>query len=60
MLAYYHKRQEEMKHLAQNDEDDYTNSAWANSRALKNPFSGVGGGGGVSISGLGGRTGFNH
>mmetsp|Transcript_3179 Transcript_3179/g.8460 ORF Transcript_3179/g.8460 Transcript_3179/m.8460 type:complete len:296 (-) Transcript_3179:40-927(-) len=60
MLAYYHKRQEEMKHLAQNDEDDYTNSAWANSRALKNHFSGVGGGGGVSISGLGGRTGFNH
>ena len=60
MLAYYHKRQEEIKHLAQNDEDDYTNSAWANSRALKNHFSGVGGGGGVSISGLGGRTGFNH
>ena len=31
-------------HLEQNDEDDYTNSAWANSRALKNHFSGVGGG----------------
>ena len=60
MLAYYHKRQEEMKHLEQNDEDDYTNSAWANSRALKNHFSGVGGGRGVSYRGLGGRSsGFN-
>lgn len=56
MMAYYHKRQEEMKALETNDEDDYTNSTWANSKALKNHFSGVGN---VSIGGLGGRGGFN-
>lgn len=56
MMAYYHKRQEEMKALEANEEDDYTNSAWANSKALKNHFSGVGN---VSVAGLGGRRGFN-
>jgi len=59
MLAYYHKRQEEMKALEANDEDDYANSAWADSKSLKNHFSGVGGGRGVSLGGLGGRSGFN-
>ena len=54
MLAYYHKRQEEMKALEANDEDDYANSAWADSKSLKNHFSGVGGGRGVSLGGLGG------
>ena len=48
MMAYYHKKQEEMKALATNSEDDYTNSAWANSKALKNHFSGVGN---VSVAG---------
>ena len=45
-----------MKGLESNDDDDYTNSAWANGNALKNHFSGVGN---VSITGLGGRRGFN-
>lgn len=57
MMAFYHKRQEEMKALESNEEDDYTNSAWANSNSLKNHFSGVGGG--VRLGGLGGRSGFN-
>jgi len=60
MMAYYHKRQEEMRALEENAEDDYQNSAWANSGSLKSHFSGVGGGrGGVSLGGLGGRSGFN-
>ncbi len=42
MLSYYHKKQEEQKQLVDNDEDDYTNSAWANPKALKGHFSGVG------------------
>ncbi|DBA86948.1 hypothetical protein WJX79_007151 [Trebouxia sp. C0005] len=42
MMAFYHKKQEEQKKLAENDEDDYTNSAWANPKALKHHFSGVG------------------
>ena len=45
-----------MKAVESNDDDDYTNSAWANGNALKNNFSGVGN---VSITGLGGRRGFN-
>ena len=32
-----------LQKLAENDEDDYTNSAWANPKALKHHFSGVGG-----------------
>ena len=60
MMAYYHKRQEEMKQLEQNNEDDYQNSRWADNGALKSHFSGVGGGrGGISLGGLGGRSGFN-
>jgi hypothetical protein len=60
MMAYYHKRQEEMAALERNQEDDYNNSAWANNAALKSHFSGVGGGkGGISLGGLGGRSGFN-
>jgi hypothetical protein len=60
MMAYYHKRQEEMAALEANQEDDYANSAWADSRALKSHFSGVGGSrGGISLGGIGGRSGFN-
>jgi hypothetical protein len=42
MLSYYHKKQEEQKQLVGDDEDDFTNSAWANPKALKGHFSGVG------------------
>ena len=31
-----------LQKLAENDEDDYTNSVWANPKALKHHFSGVG------------------
>jgi len=50
MLSYYHKKQEEMKKLESNEEDDYTNSAWANTKSLKSHFSGVGN---VSVGGRG-------
>ena len=36
MLSFYHKKQEEMKKLEEDNEDDYLNSAWANSQNLKN------------------------
>jgi len=42
MIAFYHKKEEEMKKLALEDEDSYMNSAWANPKALKNAFTGVG------------------
>jgi len=41
MMAHYFKKQEELKKLATNDEDDYLNSAWANSRGLKNSLHGA-------------------
>jgi hypothetical protein len=59
MMAYYHRRQEELAALEANQEDDYANSAWANSGALKAHFSGAGNGGGISLGGIGGRSGFN-
>jgi len=42
MIAFYHKKEEEMKKLALEDEDSYMNSAWANPKSLKNAFTGVG------------------
>ena len=51
--------QAEMAALEANQEDDYANSAWANSGALKAHFSGAGNGGGISLGGIGGRSGFN-
>ena len=41
MMAHYFKKQEEMKKLATNDEDDYLHSAWANSSSLKNSLHGA-------------------
>lgn len=35
MLSYYHKKQEEVKKLEEDGEDDYMNSAWANPKSLK-------------------------
>lgn len=42
MIAHYHRKQEEMKKLEMEDEDDYLHSAWANPNSLKSAFSGVG------------------
>lgn len=36
MLQLYHKKQEEMKKLETNTEDDYLNSQWANPNNMKN------------------------
>ena len=35
MMAHYFKRQEEMKALAEANDDDYLTSAWADPKALK-------------------------
>jgi len=35
MLAYYHKKQEEMKKLETDDVDQYFNSVWADPKAMK-------------------------
>ncbi|KAJ3184644.1 hypothetical protein HDU87_004047 [Geranomyces variabilis] len=42
MMAYYYRKQEEHKKLTENDEDDYVNSAWANTKSLKGSFTGIG------------------
>ena len=36
-----HRKQEEMKKLADNQDDDYTASTWANPKSLKGHFAGV-------------------
>lgn len=41
MMAWYHKKQEEQKALAENEDDSYTSAAWANGGSLKAHFSGV-------------------
>ena len=35
MMAYYFRKQEEDKKLLENDEDDYLNSTWADTKSLK-------------------------
>ena len=35
------KKQEEMKALAEDDDDAYTHSAWANPKSLKSSFHGL-------------------
>jgi len=35
MMAFYFKKQEEMKQLAENSEDDYLHSSWADSKQLQ-------------------------
>jgi hypothetical protein len=42
MIAFYHKKQAEQEKMALEDEDAYMNSAWANPKALKQAFTGVG------------------
>ena len=36
MMSMYHKKQEELKKIESNNEDDYANSSWANPNNLKN------------------------
>jgi hypothetical protein len=43
MMAHYFKKQEEMKALAENDEEEYMNASWANPRTLKESLHGTGG-----------------
>jgi len=42
MIAFYHKKEQEFNRMQLEDEDAYLNSSWANPKALKNAFSGVG------------------
>eukprot|EP00899_Mesostigma_viride_P024189 jgi/Mesvir1/4955/Mv11448-RA.1 len=42
MMAFYYKKQEEAKRLEGDDEDAFTNSAWANPKSLKAQFAGTG------------------
>eukprot|EP00945_MAST-04E_sp_MAST-4E-sp1_P004056 g4056.t1 len=42
MMAHYFKKQEEAKKLADDDDDGYTNSSWADSKALKKGLTGTG------------------
>jgi hypothetical protein len=42
MMAYYYRKQEELKKLGENDEDEYLNSSWADPKSLKRAFTGVG------------------
>ncbi|XP_003219100.1 cilia- and flagella-associated protein 298 isoform X1 [Anolis carolinensis] len=41
MILFYHKRQEELKKLEENDDDACLDSEWADSHALKRQFHGV-------------------
>jgi hypothetical protein len=41
MMAHYFKRQEELKALAEANDDDYLHSGWADTKALKNNLQGL-------------------
>lgn len=41
MTAFYFRRQEELKRLAQVDEDDYLNSEWADPKGMKRNLQGL-------------------
>lgn len=45
MMAHYYKKQEELKKVQTNDEDEYLHSAWANSKSLKYQLHGQSSGG---------------
>ena len=42
MVAFYHKKEQEMAKMALEDEDAYMHSSWANPKGLKNGLTGVG------------------
>ncbi|KAJ3128613.1 hypothetical protein HK101_005372 [Irineochytrium annulatum] len=41
LMAYYYKKQEQEKRLAENADDEYLNSTWANPKTLKQAFTGI-------------------
>jgi hypothetical protein len=41
MMAYYYRKQEALKRLEENDDDDYLESNWADPKSLKAAFTGV-------------------
>lgn len=41
-MLHAYRRQEELKKLDQNDDDDYLNSQWADNNNLKRAFQGIG------------------
>jgi len=42
MMAFYFKKQEEMKQLAESNEDEYLHSSWADPKSLQKSLRGVG------------------
>jgi len=42
MMAFYFKKQEEMKRLSENSDDDYLHSSWADPKQLQRSMRGVG------------------
>lgn len=42
MLAFYRKKEDELKKLEEDNDDSYLNSAWANPKGLKNSLNGAG------------------
>jgi len=42
MMAYWYKKQQEQKKLEEDADDDFINSSWADPKALKKHFSGIG------------------
>jgi hypothetical protein len=41
MMAFYFRKQEEAKRLAEADDDDYLGSSWANPKGLQQALRGV-------------------
>jgi hypothetical protein len=41
MMAFYFKKQEEMKMLAENSEDEYLHSSWADPKQLQRSLRGM-------------------
>lgn len=50
LMSMYHKKQEELKKIESNNEDDFANSSWANPNNLKNYL--VTGGKGVGFKNM--------
>lgn len=42
MMAYYFKKQEEQKKIAENSEDDYLHSSWADPKQMQKTLRGLG------------------
>jgi len=52
MIAFYHKKEQEMSRMNLEDEDAFQNSAWANPKGLKNAMIGTGD---IKWRGVGGK-----